>query len=84
MPFSDVTTAMIFSADDDTKRLFARTPPTLDDTGLFYHLYHCPNVLQMRWARPENIRILAPWSAVQAPGCTLAFVAPRKPVASST
>jgi hypothetical protein len=76
LPFCDVTAAMVFPADDATNELFESARPTKDRLG---QLAHYINVRMMRWVRPENLRVIAPWSAVEGPDQALVPVAPRRP-----
>ena len=70
--FFDVSAAMVFPADDDTRDLFEDTPET--DNG---HFLNRVNLKLMRWVRPENIRLICPWDTVGTPGSVLTSVAPR-------
>jgi hypothetical protein len=55
LPFSDVSAACVFPADDATDQLFAQARATHDNLG---QLDIYTNFGKVRWVRPENIRVL--------------------------
>lgn len=50
----DVTAAMIFPADEASEQILVRGPTLVNDSGL----RQFRNLDKLRWARPENIKIL--------------------------